>query len=84
MRLSNDLHHAKIYVSVYGEQEHKQQVMEVLSRASSFVRREIGRRLSLRYAPEIIFKFDTSIEYGDHINRLLAQVKAKEQEHEGK
>jgi len=84
VELSNDLHYAKVYVSIYGDENQKSQAMEALSRAASFVRREIGQRLSLRYTPEITFKFDASIEHGDYINRLLARVKAEEQGHEGK
>lgn len=82
--LSNDLHYARIYISIYGDENRKREAMEALSRATGFVRREIGQRLSLRYTPEITFKIDTSIEHGDYINRLLARVKAEEQEHEGK
>lgn len=84
VELSNDLHYAKVYVSIYGDENQKSQAMEALSRAASFVRHEIGQRLSLRYTPEITFKFDASIEHGDYINRLLARVKAEEQGHEGK
>ncbi|WP_406678422.1 30S ribosome-binding factor RbfA [Moorella sp. ACPs] len=84
VELSNDLHYAKVYVSIYGDEAQKSEVMEGLARATSFVRREIGRRLKLRYTPEITFKFDASIEHGDHINRLLARVKAEEQGHDGR
>ncbi|NLW07382.1 MAG: 30S ribosome-binding factor RbfA [Clostridia bacterium] len=79
VELSNDLRYAKVYVSIYGNENHKVQAMEGLKRAASFVRREIGQRLSLRYTPEITFKLDSSIEHGDHINRLLSRVKAEEQ-----
>lgn len=84
VELSNDLHYAKVYVSIYGDENQKSQAMEALSRAASFVRHEIGQRLSLRYTPEITFKFDASIEHGDYINRLLARINAEEQGHEGK
>lgn len=80
VELSSDLHYAKVYVSIYGDEERKREAMEGLNRATSFVRREIGQRLSLRYTPDITFKFDASIEHGDHINRLLTQIKAGEQE----
>ncbi|GAF26795.1 30S ribosome-binding factor RbfA [Neomoorella thermoacetica] len=78
VELSNDRHYAKVYVSIYGDEEAKNQAMEGLARATSFIRREIGQRLSLRYTPEITFKLDVSIEHGDHINRLLARVRAGE------
>lgn len=83
VEVSNDLHHAKIFVSVYGSSEKKEQAMAALAGAKSFVRREIGRRLSLRYTPEVTFKSDASIEHGDHINRLLAKVRAEEEGNDG-
>ncbi|HHP51409.1 MAG TPA: 30S ribosome-binding factor RbfA [Moorella mulderi] len=81
VELSKDLRHAKIYVSIYGTEEQKNEAMEGLERATGFVRREIGKRLSLRYTPEIAFKLDPSIERGDRIHRLLVQVKAEEKGH---
>lgn len=78
VELSNDLQHAKVYVSIYGTEQEKKQTLEALARATGFVRREIGRRIKLRLTPEIVFKFDESIEHGDRIARLLSQIKAEE------
>ena len=39
-----------------------------------FVRREIGRRIRLRFTPEISFALDTSLNYSDHIQRLLNEI----------
>ncbi|MBE3571643.1 MAG: 30S ribosome-binding factor RbfA [Moorella humiferrea] len=83
VELSSDLRYAKVYVSIYGDENQKKEVMEWLARATGYVRREIGQRLKLRYTPEIAFKFDNSIEHGDLINRLLMRVKAEEQGHDG-
>ncbi len=83
VELSSDLRYARVYVSVYGDEAQKREVMGGLARATGFVRREIARRLPLRYTPEITFKFDASIAHGDHINRLLARVKAEEQDDDG-
>ncbi|MGI9952028.1 30S ribosome-binding factor RbfA [Moorellaceae bacterium AZ2] len=78
VELSNDLQHAKVYVSIYGDDQEKKQTLEALARATGFVRREIGRRIKLRLTPEIVFKFDESIEHGDRIARLLSRIKAEE------
>ncbi|MBE3581592.1 MAG: 30S ribosome-binding factor RbfA [Thermoanaerobacteraceae bacterium] len=80
VELSSDLQHAKVYVSIYGDEQEKKQTLEALARATGFVRREIGRRIKLRLTPEIVFKFDESIEHGDRIARLLYRIKAEEAE----
>lgn len=78
VELSNDMQHAKVYVSIYGDEEQKKQTLEALARATGFIRREIGRRIKLRLVPEIVFKYDESIERGDRIARLLSRIKAEE------
>ncbi|MDN5346690.1 MAG: ribosome-binding factor [Clostridia bacterium] len=75
VELSTDLRYAKVYVSIYGDEEAKKQSLEGLSKATGFIRREIGKRISLRHTPEIVFRFDESIERGDRIARLISQIK---------
>lgn len=72
--LSNDLRHAKIFVSILGDEQKKQESLEGLHRATGFVRSEIARRIKLRYTPEIQFVLDTSIEHGVKIAKLLSKV----------
>lgn len=74
VELSNDLRHAKIFISVYGGQEEKSKALKGLQSATRFIRREVGRRVKLRYTPEIIFKWDESVEKGAHIDDLLRQI----------
>jgi ribosome-binding factor A len=45
-----------------------------LERAAGFLRKELGKRLRLRYVPELMFIFDASFEYGDRIERLIADL----------
>ena len=66
VELSRDLRHATVYVSIYGSAAEKERTMETLLRAAGFIRSEIGRRIRLRYAPEIYFAEDRSLEYGAH------------------
>jgi ribosome-binding factor A len=61
---TRDLRYAKVYVSVYGNEEEKKKAMEGLKNAAGFIRREIGQRIKLRYTPELLFELDNSIEYG--------------------
>ncbi|ACB85028.1 30S ribosome-binding factor RbfA [Natranaerobius thermophilus] len=72
--LSGDLRHAKVFVSILGEKENQQDSLRGLEKATGFIRSELGKRVRLRHVPEIVFKFDESIEHGDHINKLLKQM----------
>ena len=66
-----DLREAKIYVSVMGDEKGVQESLAGLNRALGYVRREIGRRIRLRFTPEISFALDISLNYSDHIQRIL-------------
>lgn len=72
--VAEDLGHAKVFVSVLGDEVQRKESLDGLNRAAGFVRREIGQRVRLRYAPEIVFKYDPSIEHGAHIAKLLRGV----------
>jgi len=71
---SPDLKYAKVFVSRIGNAEEKQEVLNVLASASGFFRRELARRLKLRYTPELSFQWDDSIERGDHLLQLIDEV----------
>ncbi len=73
--VTNDLRYAKAYISVMGDEETQKKAMEGLKSAAGFVRREIGRKVDLRYTPEFIFELDKSIEHGAHIDELLKKYK---------
>jgi ribosome-binding factor A len=73
-KVSPDLRHARVYVSVYGPPEEQQETLAALNHAAGFIRRAIGSRLRLRRSPEIVFTFDESVEYGDRMERLIAEV----------
>ncbi len=69
--VTNDLRYAKAYISVMGDSATQEKAIEGLKSAAGYVRREIGRRIDLRYTPEFIFELDHSIEHGAHIQQLL-------------
>ena len=71
VNVTNDLRYAKVYVSVMGDSETQNRAMAGLKSAAGFVRREMGKRVDLRYTPEFIFELDHSIEHGAHIDELL-------------
>jgi len=73
-----DLRYAKVYISILGNDEEKKATMKGLTNAAGFIRRELGRKIELRYLPEVIFELDRSIEHGAYINKLLNEVKKKD------
>ena len=66
-----DLKYAKVFVSHLGSEKEKQETLSVLASASGFFRRELARRLKLRYTPELSFQWDNSIERGDRLLQLI-------------
>jgi ribosome-binding factor A len=78
VEVTNDLSQAKIYLSVLGSDEQREDTLKALARGQGFLRSELGKRVRLRHTPELIFKFDTSIEYGSHIEGLLKQLDNKD------
>lgn len=74
VRLSADRSHARIYFSVIGDDERERQAGDGFTAASSFMRRELGRRMRLRSVPSLEFFRDTSYEYGDHMERVFQKL----------
>jgi ribosome-binding factor A len=75
VELSPDLRYGKVYYSVLGSEEEKQQTAEGLQAASGFLKREVAKALSLRYVPELRFLYDDSAERGARIEELLREVR---------
>ena len=72
--MSNDLRHARLYVCMLAEGADRDATMEALDAARGFIRRRLSQALNLRYTPELTFTYDTSIERGARIERLLDEV----------
>ena len=78
--VSPDLRNAKVYYSLLGDDQKKDEVAVGLESARGFVKRELGKRLYLRRIPDITFYFDAALEHGSHIDRLLTELKEPGQE----
>ncbi|MGH2348616.1 MAG: 30S ribosome-binding factor RbfA [bacterium] len=74
VEVSQDLRHARVFVSVLGDEDAKEQTMAGLHSAQGFIRGEVARRMRTRYAPEIAFKLDQSIERGTRVVTLIRDV----------
>ncbi|HUT18507.1 MAG TPA: 30S ribosome-binding factor RbfA [Anaerolineae bacterium] len=79
-RVSPDYMYADIqFYRLGGDQEGLEKAREGLESALGFIRRELGARIQTRFTPELRFHLDESIDYGDHIDSLLAQVREERQ-----
>ena len=71
VEVTNDLSYCTVYVSTMEGMDRTKNAVQGLKSAAGFIRRELGKRLSLRHVPELLFKPTDSIEYGAHISKLL-------------
>ena len=74
VEVTKDLSYAKVYVSIFGTDKEKADSLEAIKNASSFLRREIGRRMNLRHTPELVIMLDTTIDRGMHIDDLIRRI----------
>ena len=74
VEVSGDLRHCKIFVSIFGDANDQPKVMEGLQAASGYLRGELGRRLQMRRAPEVVFQLDRGIEKGTSVLGLLNRL----------
>jgi len=78
--VSGDLQHAKIFVSIYGDEEAKAETMAGLKSATGYVRSAIGQRIRLRRTPEVVFIEDRSLERGDKVLGLINRLSQERKE----
>ena len=75
VELSPDLRYAKIFVSAMGSEKEKEETLVALNHAAGWIRRELGQRIRMKFLPEIVFRTDTSLDYGEKIERLLGGIR---------
>jgi len=75
VEVSGDLRHAKVFISVYGTDKEKEETLNGLQQAQGFVRKLVGERVKIHHTPEIIFRYDDSIENGVHISEIIKDLK---------
>ncbi|MFI5365381.1 MAG: 30S ribosome-binding factor RbfA [Candidatus Binatia bacterium] len=74
VELSDDLRNAKVYFSCVGDAAARERSLNGLRSAAGFIKAQVTRRLKLRYAPELTFLFDPSLEVADRIAHLLKEA----------
>lgn len=79
VEVTGDLQQAKVYISVLGDEQQREDTLKGLAKAKGFIRTEIGQRIRLRKTPELIFEFDETMAYGNRINSLIHELQREEQ-----
>lgn len=72
VKVAADLGHAKVYFTVLNED--KKLAESILNAAASYLRSALARSMTLRTVPQLHFVYDKSIEYGQHLSRLIDEV----------
>jgi len=80
VELCDDLSLARIFFTVIGDDKAKKDTEAGLNSAKGFIRREVGKNLTIRHTPELLFKYDTSLDYASRIDSLLKEIGT---EHDG-
>ncbi len=83
VRVSSDLRHAKIYISIYGDKVTQQNTIRKIESLKKTIRSRLGSRLRLRFIPEIEFYLDDTLEHVDRINALLKQIEQEKNDKKG-
>jgi ribosome-binding factor A len=73
--VSPDLHVARVNFSVLGDEKKKEEATKALDSARGYIRRLIGKRISLRYTPDLEFIYDNSLEYSARMEQTLEEIK---------
>ena len=78
VEVTPDLHLARVYFTVVGDEAMRRQTAAGLKSSIPFIRQQLGRQLRMKYLPDLIFEYDTSIEYGNRIESLLRAIHTDE------
>lgn len=83
VKISSDLSHAKVFISVMGSDEEKNLTMKTLDHAKNYIRTTIGKRINVKYTPLIEFCLDETIEKSLRINQILERLNSDNENREG-
>ena len=72
--LGKDLRNAKIYYTSLKEAEELEEIKKGLKKAVGFVQRKLGKRVHLRYLPQLSFVYDSSLKHGSHMDSIFRKI----------
>ena len=76
--ITSDLQHAKVYISVIGTAQEKEETIKALQSAAGFIAIQSSKKVVMRYFPALTFKLDTSVEQQMRIDALLGKIKEEQ------
>lgn len=79
VKVTDDMHLATVYFTVIGSDAEKKATEQGLNSARGFIRKEMGKSLRMRYVPDIVFKYDVSVDYGYRIESILKEISSSDQ-----
>ncbi len=79
IRITNDLSFMTIFYTCFFKGERKQ-VAEALEHSKGYLRMELAKKIKARKMPELIFKYDEALEYGNHMNEVISNLNIKHDE----
>lgn len=82
VEVTADYAHAKVFYTSLAGNEHLTEIADGLTRARSFLRRELGKRIRLHHLPELHFVYDASVERGSYLSHLIDESIRPGGEHE--
>jgi len=74
--VTDDLKIAKVYISFYNNKKTDKELMQLIINKRKLIRYYLGRKISLRYIPELRFNYDDTAEQSDNINKLMSKIKS--------
>jgi ribosome-binding factor A len=77
--ISKDLHHAKVYISIIGDEKQRRETLEALESASGFIGINASKKVTMRYFPVLTFKLDTTVDEQMKIDALLEKIHREEE-----
>lgn len=75
VKLSPDLRHARVFVSVIGKPEQEAESLAAIQAAGSFLRRQLSHAIAMRFTPDLAFELDRSSQQANRIEELLRRTK---------
>ena len=80
VEISPDLSHAKVYITILGDEEKIEMAVEILNSAEGFLRSFLGKILKLRIIPHLRFIYDASMSEGNRLQTLIDQAISNDKE----
>ena len=79
VHITPDQKYATVYVSIYGK-KNKEKVLDALKKAKGFIKNSLAKKVKMRNIPDLIFKLDNSMEYGEYMDKVIDEVIKKDNE----